>query len=67
MSQDRTDEAGDDLQACHGQHYRPEDRGEGRRQEEARKDGHPQVSVSSCQEITHSSLHFTQEQIQGWR
>ena len=45
MSQDRSDETSDDLQAGYGQHYRPEDRREGRRQEEAREDGHSQVSV----------------------
>ena len=45
VSQNRTDEARDDLQTGHCQHHRPEDRREGRRQEEAREDGHPQVSV----------------------
>ena len=67
MSQDRTDEARDDLQTGHSQHYRPEDRREGRRQEEAREDGHTQVSFSSHQSKINSSLHSTQEQVQSRR
>ena len=56
VSQNRTDEARDDLQTGHCQHHRPEDRREGRRQEEAREDGHPQVSVAYLSRIDFQSF-----------
>ena len=45
VPQDRPDQARHDLQARHGQHHRPEDRGASSRQEEAGEDDYPQVSL----------------------
>ena len=42
LPSNRTIKASDSLPSGHGQHHRPEDSGEGSKQEKTGEDGHPQ-------------------------